>query len=271
MLVRGLLSSASTMCYVFFLMLLMLYLFANMAIELITKDWELRAAYPEFDQMVVEFFGDLFLTMMTLLQFATFDSCGEIYRNMIPYKPYTFGCFFLIFMLVVSLSMMNLVTAVIVEGSLEQASKDKEVNHAYKAAALKKMLPVIRDLFLAMDADKSGLIDISEVLKAPAEVQEELAKVMEMDDFVELFEILDVDSNGTLDVQEYVDGITKLVTSDTPLEQLRMQKSLNIVRQDLKELLLIHGTDRKSVTRPASVEDMQLSSSLRQRIASSNS
>ena len=66
-----------------------------------------------------------------------------------------------------------------------------------------------------------------------------------MDDFVELFEILDVDSNGTLDVQEYVDGITKLVTSDTPLEQLRMQKSLNIVRQDLKELLLLHDTDRK--------------------------
>ena len=68
---------------------------------------------------------------------------------------------------------------------------------------------------------------------------------MEMDDFVELFEILDVNSSGSLDVSEYVDGITKLVTSDTPLEQLRMQKSLNIVRQDLKELLLLHDTDRK--------------------------
>ena len=53
---------------------------------------------------------------------------------------------------------------------------------------------------------------------------------------VELFEILDVDSSGSLNLEEYLEGITKLVTSELPLEQLRMQKCLNIVRADVKEL-----------------------------------
>ena len=35
-----------------------------------------------------------------------------------------------------------------VQGSLEQAKKDKEVNNAYRAAAMKKMLPAIRDVFI---------------------------------------------------------------------------------------------------------------------------
>merc|ERR1711904_630386 len=51
MLVRGLLSSAGTMCYTFILMLLILYLFANLAIEVITKDTALREENEDFDDL----------------------------------------------------------------------------------------------------------------------------------------------------------------------------------------------------------------------------
>jgi Ca2+-binding EF-hand superfamily protein len=208
-----------------------------MAIEVITKDYALRAAEPEYDRLVSEFFPNLFRTMITLVQFATLDSIGGIYGPMIGYNPVMLSLFFISFLLVVSISLMNLVTAVIVEGSLEQASADKEVNSAYKAAAMKKMIPRIKELFAAMDVDESGTLDLEEVINSPLEVQEELGKVMEMDDMIELFEILDIDSSGSLDVEEFVDGITKLVTNDAPMEQLRMQKSLNIVRNDVKDVM----------------------------------
>ena len=71
MLVRGLLSSAGTMSYTFLLMVLIFYLFANMAIELITKDQALRDKEPEYDQLVLQFFPNLATTMLTLVQFAT--------------------------------------------------------------------------------------------------------------------------------------------------------------------------------------------------------
>merc|ERR1712118_424532 len=108
--------------------------------------------------------------MITLVQFVTLDSIGAIYRRMIPLKPVYYSIFFFSFILVVSISLMNLVTAVIVEGSLDQANSDKEVNSAYKAAAMKKLIPQIRDLFKQMDADGSGDLDLDEVLNAPPEV-----------------------------------------------------------------------------------------------------
>merc|ERR1719506_694936 len=76
MLVRGLLSSAGTMAYTFILILLILYLFANLAVEIITKDTDLREQNPDFDLIVREYFPDLFTTMMTLVQFVTLDSIG---------------------------------------------------------------------------------------------------------------------------------------------------------------------------------------------------
>jgi Ca2+-binding EF-hand superfamily protein len=175
--------------------------------------------------------------MMTLVQFVTLDSIGDIYRRMIPYKFWTYCLFFFSFILVVSISLMNLITAVIVEGSLEQANSDKEVNAAYKTTAMKKLIPQIAELFKEMDADGSGDLDIEEVLNAPPEVQEQLAKVMQTDDLVELFDILDIDGSGSLDVDEFVDGISKLVTSDQPMEQLRMQKNMNIIRNEVKDVM----------------------------------
>jgi voltage-gated sodium channel len=237
MLVRGLLSSAATMCYTFALMFLMLYLFANMAMEIITKDADLRESEPEFDALVVQFFPDLFTTMITLIQFVTLDSIGEIYRVMIPHKPVQLCIFFCLFLMVVSISLMNLVTAVIVEGSFEQAKSDKEVSTAYKTSRLKRLIPEIRELFHQMDADGSGDLDMDEILNAPPDIQEYLSKIMQTDDLVELFEILDVDGSGSLDIDEFVDGICKLATSEQPMEQLRVQKSLNLIRHDQKAIL----------------------------------
>ena len=132
---------------------------------------------------------------------------------------------------------MNLVTAVIVEGSLDQANADKEVNNAYKKAKMRDLIPTIRHLFKEMDADGDGLCDLHEVLTAPPEIQQELGKVMGTDNLVELFEILDIDGSGSLDLDEFVDGISKLVCNDQPMDQIRMQKNMNILRNDMKEVL----------------------------------
>jgi hypothetical protein len=40
-----------------------------------------------------------------------------------------------------------------------------------------------------------------------------------------------------LDLDEFVDGISKLVCNDQPMDQIRMQKNMNILRNDMKDVL----------------------------------
>ena len=84
--------------------------------------------------------------MLTLIQFVNTDSIADIYKPLIRKSPVLVvrgrfvgrteeplsqtearQVFFVIFLLVVSVSIMNLVTAVIVEGAIAQAAEDKEV------------------------------------------------------------------------------------------------------------------------------------------------
>merc|ERR1712196_680481 len=95
--------------------------------------------------------------------------------------------------LLVSICLMNLVTAVIVESSFEQASQDKEVAKAHKAQVVDKMLPKLREMFDTLDADGDGEITLEEFGNCDQATREHLCELFNTDDLVELFEILDVD------------------------------------------------------------------------------
>ena len=63
---------------------------------------------------------------------------------------------------------MNLVTAVIVEGAIEQAKNDKDVQAAYEAQRLQKLMPELRLMFAALDEDESGDITREELIDGMA-------------------------------------------------------------------------------------------------------
>merc|ERR1719375_902636 len=86
MLVRGLLSSAGTIFYTFSLITLILYIFACLGIELISKN-PLRETDKTFDELAEEFFPNLWTTMLTLVAFVNLDSVGAIYAPMIRRDP----------------------------------------------------------------------------------------------------------------------------------------------------------------------------------------
>merc|ERR1711879_725663 len=56
------------------------------------------------------------------------------------------------------------------------------------------------------------------------------------DSLEELFEIIDVDESGEVDIDEFCDGVAKLVYCDAPIELVRILKQLNVLRRDVQEL-----------------------------------
>jgi Ca2+-binding EF-hand superfamily protein len=130
-----------------------------------------------------------------------------------------------------------LVTAVIVEGSLEQASNDKEVAKAYQQAELKKLIPKIKVMFLALDSDGSGTLDKDEVLNAPEDVKNELSKCVPSDDLGLLFEMIDVDGGGEIDVEEFITGLSQIALSNQPMDEIRQSKMIEIMKKEVTSLV----------------------------------
>jgi hypothetical protein len=251
MLVRGLLYSLNTIFFTFVIIFLIIYIYACLALELITK-----SSFRDddvFNTMVELYFPDMPYTMMTLTQFVTCDSAASIYGAFIPYNPLLYSIYFFGFLLVVSVALMNLVTAVIVEGSLDQASNDKDAARAYEQAELKKIIPKIRDMFEALDADGSGTLELDEVKNAPESVKRELAICMQTDELVDLFELLDLDDSGEIRVDEFIDGLSKIAISKEPLDSVRQKKQVEKLCIEVSKILeltkaMFSGVDHLKAT-----------------------
>merc|ERR1719443_2805480 len=93
--------------------------------------------------------------MMTLIQFITLDSIGHIYTPLCHKQPYLI-MYFVIFIILVSVSLMNLVTAVLTQGAIEQRKQDTEVFKAYEHQRVMKLVPYFKNLFHELDEDGSG-------------------------------------------------------------------------------------------------------------------
>ncbi|CAJ1453833.1 unnamed protein product, partial [Effrenium voratum] len=151
MLVQGLANSAYTMVYTILLLFVVLYCFACLILQLLYKHPMLEQD-EAFATTVRENFSDLQTAMVTLLQRpgagssirphctpeAAFQILVLVYKPLADRDPVLLVYFILaawhgakepgeVVILVVGIVIMNLVTAVIVNSSLEQAAKDKSL------------------------------------------------------------------------------------------------------------------------------------------------
>ena len=247
-LLRGLFSAANTLFAIAVVLFMMLYVFACIGVELITK---VEGWPPEEQAIIDKYFSDVLTLMFTLVQFVFHDSTAKIYRGLVLHDK-SLICYFMLFFLFVSVALMNLVTAVVLEGSMDQHNRDIEVNNAYKKEMQKELLPRMARIFEDLDADHSGEISMEELLGAPKHVKDELSVIIKTTELEELFEIMDEDGTGTVSMDEFFECLSRTVIADVSIDQLRvikkldrcirsedeMNDSLGQVREELRNLRL---------------------------------
>eukprot|EP00435_Cladocopium_sp_Y103_P015298 s4562_g3.t1 len=191
-LVQGLFHSIGTLFWTFLLVMLLMYIAAVTGMELIKVDQDLPVDHP-----------------YNAAASLCFDSIGGIYRPLVKQNVFCF-VYFVLAMLILSIALMNLVTAVMVNSSLDQArkrscdsrrkgaSQDKEAKKAWEAARKAKQMENLKKMFLELDEDGSGELSLEELLEAPESAQDQ-----------ELFGLLDYDGGGTVGVEEFCEGVLK--------------------------------------------------------------
>ncbi|CAJ1393566.1 unnamed protein product [Effrenium voratum] len=234
-LVYALLSAGQTMLSTTALVTFMLYIFGCMAVELITKDDVLKSQ-PATTAIVEQYFYSLPRAILTLLQFVTLDSIAQVYTPLILERPYLAMYFFSI-LIFVSIGLMNLVTAVIIEGALDQAAKKHEEERILMKQKVKQSLPSLLETFLAIDVDGSGLITKEELANMPLDMlPPNFLKNLPIDSMMDLFEVLDVDDSNSVSQAEFVEGLLNLAMLDTPIWNIQSLKLLRRISDLTKDL-----------------------------------
>jgi hypothetical protein len=227
MLVQGLMSCVMPMIWTSLIMLVVVYVFAVAGMELITADTDSPEPYGEATLM----FDSVFKAMMTLIQFITLDSISTVYRPIAEYNPWL-SIYFLVFLLIGPIALMNVITAIQVEALFRTAGDDHEAKKAWERMKRKTMTPKLRSIFMALDADESGEVDLEELLNAPDEVKESLTRIVDLDQMEEIFRMLDFDGSGAIDIDEFVDGIMRS-QQDKPTELVLLLKLSNAILDHL--------------------------------------
>eukprot|EP00930_Biecheleria_cincta_P056662 TRINITY_DN42733_c0_g1_i1.p1 TRINITY_DN42733_c0_g1~~TRINITY_DN42733_c0_g1_i1.p1 ORF type:complete len:593 (-),score=97.07 TRINITY_DN42733_c0_g1_i1:247-1875(-) len=223
-LIHGLLQSVDTMLSTLGLLLISLFIFACAGVDLIRNDPYL-ASHDDTKEIVAYSFSSVTVTMLTLIQFVTCDSIAAIYVPLVLHKP-PLVIYFGIALLMVPISLMNLVTASIVEGALANAAMDRIVEDREGKQKIKGLLPTLQEIFDQIDTDGSGEITIEEmeavhVTHLPKEFKDKVS-VQNMKD---LFEVLDQDGSGKLAHDEFIEGLLNIAFLEVSLPIVQILKT----------------------------------------------
>lgn len=240
LLVRGLLSSMTTMFWMMIIIVCLIYVFAIIATELIGKGVDFQE-----DGYAMELFGDLLKSMFTLFQLMTLDTWADLIARPIMKTQPGLGLFFVFFVTVAVFVVMNLVTAVIVENAFAIAKDDQEQAAKMQETQKKRELKSLSELFQEIDLDGSGKLTKKEFMTAlsnPRVTHKLLLLEMAQQDLIEAWELLD-DGDGELDITEFASGLRRMKGEakakdvlDTVRRTQTSFETMTVLQKQIKEL-----------------------------------
>lgn len=237
LLAEGFLSSFYLLFHTLLLGVVLLYVLGCVAMELIPLSMDSGGLSEDLRASMESHFRSLPMTMLTLVQFVTFDSAYLVYKPWIEAQPHL-AVFFVATLLVMGVVFMNLVTAIIVNSALENATQNHHWQQAVHEEDRKELLRKLQIAFEAADKNCSGELSREELKNLGVTQQYLLKTIMGSGrdlDIVRLFDYLDVDGDGQIGISEFCNGIEGLVLSETPLEVKRIERMVESMRKQLRE------------------------------------
>jgi len=229
MLVRAFFHACLDIVWVVMLLLVVLYIFAIMARGLFGKGSALKDSGFEQEQL----FGSVPLSMVTMFQIMTLDSwASQIARPVGAVYPGS-QIFFMIFVLVGSLGLLNLLTAIFID-SLNTLNKEGAMEELSRKDDNKKLLlAALKQVFEECDADDSGELDKDEMKKAMETFQSEayqeaFASVgLDLAMMEGMLKHADTDLSGKIDFMEFTEGIKNMEAAPVKADIWALQGKLN--------------------------------------------
>merc|ERR1719271_1444607 len=170
----------------------------------------------------------------------TLEGWHEIARHCMKKKGFAVSLGFILFVLLTNLTLLNLVTGVILENVMAVSSAEDDEKMRKQEEARLKTMKIIRTVFELADADKNGELTLAEFQSAllDEEVVQHLTNVdIPRYEAEDLFLLLDVDRNGFVSIEEFVEGCMRVKGEAKAKHLLALQYDVHRVWIDLTEQL----------------------------------
>lgn len=223
LLVVGVADAVRTLLWANMLILLVIFMYAVFFRKVIGSMQE-AVQDPE----MMEYFGSVPRSIFTFFQVMTLDAWGQIAWEAGDYFTLS-RTLFITFLMMTTYSIMNVVVAVIVDATLDQAVHQQEEIRKEQEKAAAVAAQRIQEVFRAADADGDGEVTKVEFLQA-IEIEDTLQYLHDVGidtrQAENLFDILDYDESGALSATEFTEGMMRARGQAKAREVLTLQCGL---------------------------------------------
>lgn len=203
-------------------------------------------------EVLTKHFSSLPMALLTLgMSISGGINWWEIEEAFLSVSPLC-SCLFIVYVALMILALLNIVTGIFVNDSIEVAQSDRELRTLAIIQDNAERVSQLRKLFGKIDTDDSGMITLEEFQNAMMidEVRLALQSLgVDTMNATGLFRLLDVNGDTTLEIEEFVIGCNALAVSarslDMELLKAQNSKVLKTLRslQDRVEMLALSETD----------------------------
>jgi len=251
MLASGFVDSSVAVFWVSVLCALMIYVCAVFLTRTLGQQADLDSSQNEAAKFYTENFGSVFISMFTL--FELMADPGHLGAM----KPAMFAnpimmCFFIMFIVFGSFAMLSILTGVISEGMIEKGNAHKEEMRFAEERSKQVFMEELRQYFLQSDADGDGTMtrdEFNQSLPQMMNMFEAHGFCYQESDLQMVFDLVDFDKGGTIELEEFLQGMTSFTgnVTDTPLQVLRLQSNvfMHIEKMELNIHKRIDGINGK--------------------------
>lgn len=184
-------------------------------------------------------FGTIPRSLYTMFRVMTLEHWSSDVARHVVANQWWMSIFFIIFLLITSFGIFNIVISVIVEQTLMAAMSNRKKLLMREEAKKRKELHGIKEIFLMSDTDGSGKLSHDEFMEAAKqpEVQWRMRQMeLPIDDAGKLFEVMGGDGTRELDIDEFIEGCSKLKGQAQSRDLLRVQAQADSLADSMGKL-----------------------------------
>lgn len=260
LLMNGLMSSLRAIFFGTFILLSMIILWSILVVQFV-HPVNTKIQYGEACPRCHRGFNSVAATSITLFQqIVTGDSWGEISVPVMEEAWWT-GPFLIIIVITVSLGVMNLILAVIVERATEARENDVQRRLRQHEKDRHDQMFRLAKMCVEIDQNRDGHLTMEELARAyhmypPFRDMLQVMDIRNLEELRGIFMLLDVDRSGDLSSKEFCEQLYDLKSRDMRMMMLQMKVDVlklsvdqEVKLEQQKRLLMRHSDLLESIDR----------------------